>query len=225
MRSLVEKYLVESDENKRGQILAQLKAEEGGQAEYVAKLLAHLKPPLKLPPVNKKDPPGLYRLSVPDGTGAVEYVVQTPPEYDPDRIYPCVLVHGRRYFAGLPSRLVVRNVRAKHEAAFWSSNSLWIHRDFSRLGFGLSNQVRLFRTRAAADTTLPTRCPATLFDRYWPHFRILDITLRFWAAWDLALAHPDLWAGAVLISPSARQVYRALLRTERQNGSHLRSVR
>ncbi len=203
VRSLVEKYLVESDENKRGQILAQLKAEEGGQAEYVAKLLAHLKPPLKLPPVDEKDPPGLYRLSVPDGTGAVEYVVQTPPEYDPNRIYPCVLS-----LAGV-------GISPDYQVDWWCGtfepNTKQRFGQATRFGYIVISPAWALDYQTKYDYSEPEqqrilRCLRDAQRRF-----SIDTGRIFVsghqagsaAAWDLALAHPDLWAGAVLISPSA----------------------
>ncbi len=91
VRDMIQQYLVEADEARRTQILTQLKSEEGGRPDLVVKLLATMKPPRKPPTVSSEDPPGLYRMQCNVGGEAVQYLVQTPPEYDPNRIYPCIV--------------------------------------------------------------------------------------------------------------------------------------
>ena len=203
VRPLIEMYLVESDEAKRSQIAAQLKAEEGGQAEYVAKLLAHIKPPLKLPLVDEKDPPGLFRLSVPDGAGAVQYVVQTPPEYDPNRNYPCIL--------SLPGT----GVSPEYQVDWWSGTYEPVTKQrygqATRFGYIVISPAWMqdYQTNYNYSEPEQQRILSCMRDAQ-RHFSI-DTNRIFVsghmagsaAAWDLALAHPDMWAGAVIISPSA----------------------
>ena len=56
--------------------------------KLVAKLIAHMKPPLETP--SRRKTPGFYELQVPgiDKEPDVTYYVQLPPEYDPYRRYP-----------------------------------------------------------------------------------------------------------------------------------------
>src|SRR5690606_28089066 len=76
------------------QIFRELASQEGANPATVAKLVAHMKPPLESTATSM---PGFYELSVP-GLGneaPVNYYVQLPPEYDPYRRYPAIVtLHG-----------------------------------------------------------------------------------------------------------------------------------
>jgi predicted esterase/tetratricopeptide (TPR) repeat protein len=203
VRPLVQRYLVEADEPKRAQILEQIQAEEGGQADHLVKLLANMKPPMQPPAVNEKDPPGLYRMSIPDGAGTVDYLVQTPPEYDPNRTYPCVLA--------LPGMRVSTDYQVDWWCGPFEPNTKQRYGHATRYGYIVVSPAWARDHQTNYDYT------------EWEHQRILRClrdSLRHFsidtnrvfisghlagaaAAWDLALAHPDLWAGAVLISPNA----------------------
>ncbi|MEZ6135124.1 MAG: hypothetical protein R3C53_09465 [Pirellulaceae bacterium] len=92
VRALVREYLSDADQLRRQTLLEQLASEEGAQAPLLAKMLATLKPVKALSPEVEADPPGLHRQSVTTAAGdVVNYLIQLPPEYDPNRKYPCVL--------------------------------------------------------------------------------------------------------------------------------------
>ncbi len=210
-RALVQQYLVEADSVRRTQIVARLKALEGGQPDLVVKLLALMKPPRPLPAVASEDPPGLHRLQVPLGTETLSYVVQTPPEYDPNRNYPCVV--------SLPSLSSNPDVQIN----WWCGSSLQVKE-------GEQAEAKAQRLGQA------TRKGYIVISPVWAdhgqlqynyseieHARVLKCyrdALRYFSvdtdrvfisghqagaalAWDMALSHPDLWAGAVMISPTA----------------------
>ncbi|MEX2559144.1 MAG: tetratricopeptide repeat protein, partial [Pirellulales bacterium] len=95
VRGLVRQYLAEPVKLQRNRILAEFASQEGANPAQVAKILAHMKPPLETPASEAS--PGFFELAV-DGLAGeppVIYYVQLPPEYDPHRRYPTVLtLHG-----------------------------------------------------------------------------------------------------------------------------------
>ncbi len=210
-RELVQQYLVEADGVRRSQILSQIKSLEGGQPEWVVKILALMKPPKTPPPVATDDPPGLYRMQIAMGSEKVSYVVQTPPEYDPNRVYPCVV--------SLPSLSSSPEVQIN----WWCGSPLMVKENeqaeakIQRMGQA---------TRKGYIVISPVWAPKGQLQYNYSeieHARVLKCyrdALRHFSidtdrvfisghqagaalAWDIALSHPDLWAGAVMISPTA----------------------
>ena len=205
VRDKVNEYLLEPALPRRQLLLEQLKGEEGAQPELLAKLLANLKP-IKSPPDTSDDTPnGFYRMEAQlRGGDVVPYVVQLPPEYDPNRKYPCVLA--------LPGAGEMPEI----EIEYWCGMSLPSPDGALRLGHA---------TRYGYIVVAPAWSPSgkpyeytegehdrilTSFRDALRHFSIdtdrVFISGHFdgaTAAWDIAQAHPDLWAGAVIISPKA----------------------
>src|SRR4029077_16847246 len=130
------------------------------------------------------------------GSGDVRYVVQLPPEYDPLRHYPTVLV------------LADVGGRPEAEIGFWAGGE-------REEGEPLGQATRHGYITVAVEWMEPHQTEY----QYSPqeHFAILgalrDACRRFSidtdrvfltghgaggnAAWDLALAHPDVWAGCM----------------------------
>jgi pimeloyl-ACP methyl ester carboxylesterase len=204
VRDTVREYLLESAAPRRQQLLEQLKGEEGAQPQLLAKLLANMKPIKPLPPHGEGDANGLYRLEAKMRNGdVIPYAVQLPPEYDPNRKYPCVLA--------LPGSGEPPDV----EIEWWCGVQLPDEVGGHRMGHA---------TRHGYIVISPFWLPAGRGYQYSEveHDRILTCyrdalrhvsvdTDRVFiaghfdgatAAWDIAQAHPDLWAGAVIISPS-----------------------
>lgn len=210
-RGLVQQYLLEADGVRRTQIVAQLKSLEGGQPDLVVKLLALMKPPKTPPPVASDDPPGLHRMEVLMGSEKVDFLVQTPPEYDPNRIYPCVV--------SLPAL----SSNPEIQVNWWSGSPLQVKENeqaeakIQRMGQASRNGYIVVSPVWAAKGQLQYNYSEI------EHLRVLKCfreALRHFAidtdrvfisghqagaaaAWDIALAHPDMWAGAVMISPTA----------------------
>ena len=92
------KYLLESRPAQRKELWDQIRAEEASTPKHIAMILALMKPP-KSPPRSSRETPFQYELTVPsfqDGK-VFTYLVQLPPEYDPNRKYPTILtLHGER---------------------------------------------------------------------------------------------------------------------------------
>jgi pimeloyl-ACP methyl ester carboxylesterase len=163
----------------------------------VAQILKLMKPPLDVSKEAKKGQ-GLFELVIPgmSGSGDVRYVVQLPPEYDPLRHYPTVLV------------LADAGVRPEAEIEFWAGEK-------REEGEPLGQATRHGYITVAVEWIEPHQTEYQYSAR--EHFAILgalrDACRRFSidtdrvfltghgvggnAAWDLALAHPDVWAGCM----------------------------
>jgi pimeloyl-ACP methyl ester carboxylesterase len=205
VRGLVTEYLNSPTDARSQEILRILKTEEGAQPAFLDKLLETMKPPRKLPEQAEADPPGLHRLSINVGGDTVNYLVQLPPEYDPNRKYPCVLA--------LPGRTEPPEI----EVEWWcgvsvpSNFGLYRHGQATRYGYivvspdwmtkiqpeyqyteGEHHRILAVLRDALRHTSIDT-------DRIYISGHFDGAT----AAWDLAQSHPELWAGAVMISPGA----------------------
>lgn len=210
-RSLVQQYLTESDSIRRSQILAQLKSLEGGQPDLVVKLLALMKPPKTPPPVATEDAPGLHRMQISMGNETVNYLVQTPPEYDPNRVYPCVLSLPSlgsnpdvqvNWWCGSPIQTkaseqaeikVQRFGQATHNGYIVIS-PVWFTEGQLQYNYSEIEHARVLKCYRDA-----LRHFSIDTDRVFISGHQAGAAL----AWDMALSHPDMWAGAVMISPTA----------------------
>jgi len=221
VRRLVAEYLATADLARRQAILDQLRQLEGADPASVAKMLPLLPPPLPLPAaaadsaageepqdddVAANDPPGLHRVTTAWAAGPpVDYLVQLPPEYNPLRSYPVVVtLHAP---PGTPEA----------QLAWWC---------------GPYNQELKMRMGQAARHGYVVVAPAwtrpgqSLYEYTTPeHHRVLaavrdamrrvsiDADRVFLsghgegasAAWDIALAHPDIWAGLLAVGAEARK--------------------
>lgn len=216
VRALVHEYLAGADSQRRDAILNELRSEEGAQPAMIAKLLALLKPPLRLTEgrsaredVAEADvPEGFYRRSVSMAGGEdVEYTIQLPPEYDPNRKYPCVVA--------LPGS--TSQFEANVPIDFWCGSNVQLAESQARFGYAtrygyivvspnwLDSRLSYYqyteteKLRVLACFRDALRRASIDTDRVFitGHFEGAA------AAWDIAQSHPDLWAGAVMISPVA----------------------
>ncbi len=202
VRNLVQQYLIEPLKPQREQILEQLRRQEGATPERVARLLAHMKPPLPTQPIEGK--PGYYVLEVPSvgQEPAVRYYVQLPPEYDPYRRYPTILtLRG----AGTTAELQVDWWAGQWEQGGWRSGQA------ARHGYIViapdwpaqhQNQYQYsLREHAAVLQTLRDACRRFSIDT--DRVFLTGHSMGGDAAWDIGLAHPDLWAGVIPIVAQA----------------------
>jgi predicted esterase len=204
IRQWIRRYLNASLEQDRRAILAELQSLEGSTPANVARLLSHMKPAVETEP-SEPDRPGYFSLTVPglQGQGDFEYLVQLPPEYDPYRRYPCVVtLNGAGtapdqqidwwagdYHAELRMRLgqasrhgyiVVAPVWTKPHQREYEFSA----REHAAVLYALRDACRRF----SIDT-----------DRVF----LSGHSMGGDAAWDLGLAHPDLWAGVIPIVATA----------------------
>ena len=208
VRDLVAEYLATPNAARREQILDTLRNLEGAEPEYVDLMLPLLKPPYTYrqdgettgpwPEGSQSEVPGMHIV---DQDGA-RYIVQLPPEYNPLREYPCVLaLHESRtdpltqidWWAGaFDSQTGERRGHATRHgfivvAPIWSRPGQIVYeytpQEHQRMLVSMRDAMR----RAAIDA-----------DRVFIAGHGEGAT----AAWDIALAHPDLWAGMISISGS-----------------------
>lgn len=200
LRNLIRDYLAEEVKLDRDRILDQIRSQEGSTPEHVARLISQMKPPWQLPPANP-DTPGLYQLSVPafDGGPDIQYLVQLPPEYDPYRRYPTVVtLHASGtdpalqidWWAGGRTENGARLGQATRHgyiviAPAWGKPSQRSYEYSAREHAAVLDSLRDACRRFAVDV-----------DRVYLSGHAMGAD----AAWDLAIAHPDLWAGAIPIS-------------------------
>jgi predicted esterase len=200
VRDAVRRYLVSTREQERDAILRELDELEGATPDNVAKLLAQMKPAVETQ-FPEEGVPGLAELSVPalSGEEDIRYHVQLPPEYQPYRRYPCVVTlngvgttplqqidwwcggynKDRQMRTGQASRhgfvVIAPQWQKPHQRKYEYSA-----REHAAVLYSLRDACRRF----SIDT-----------DRIF----LSGHSMGGDAVWDVALAHPDLWAGAIPI--------------------------
>ncbi|MCS7304558.1 MAG: tetratricopeptide repeat protein [Thermoguttaceae bacterium] len=202
VRNLVRQYLIQQEKPQRDQILQQLSRQEGATAERVARVLAHMKPPLESQPMEGK--PGYYVLEVP-GVGrepAVRYYVQLPPEYDPYRRYPAIMtLRG----AGTTAELQVDWWAGEWHAQGWRMGQAARHGYIVIAPDWPAEHQKQYqyslREHAAVLQTLRDACRRFSIDT--DRVFLTGHSMGGDAAWDIGLAHPDLWAGVIPIVAQA----------------------
>ncbi|MEM1070862.1 MAG: alpha/beta hydrolase, partial [Planctomycetota bacterium] len=197
VRDLVAEYLGDADDIRRKEIIDTLRNLEGSQPEYVDRMLPLLLPVKPFPEGSESQSVGgMFAVD----TGTARYLVQLPPEYNPLRQYPCVIaLHESRsdplnqinWWAGpYDADAGVRMGHAARHgfivvAPIWSRPNQRLYeytpKEHQRVLVAMRDAMR--RTSIDADRIFLTG-----------HGE------GGTAAWDIALAHPDLWAGMVAIS-------------------------
>jgi len=203
VRDSVIQYLSEPLAHRRLTLLQSIESLEGAGVPDVAKLIAHMKPPWDIPDEGVGDH-RVYDLTAPGKTehGDFRYVVQLPPEYDPYRPYPALIVLNGAYNTPL------------QELNFWAGPP---PRDAegATIGARRGQAMRHGYIVLAVDWQKPLQGKYEYSLR--EHEAVLaslrDATRRFSidtdrvflsghgiggdAAWDFAQSHPDMWAGVI----------------------------
>lgn len=205
-RDLVSEYVSNKDGVDRRAILDKLKGMEGGAPAYVAKILQFMKPPLwNAEPETSSEIPGYFLMRVPGVPGRSDffYYVQLPQGYDPYRKYPTIVtLHGAGtsaeqqidWWAGSHSeKAKLRTGQAARNgyiviAPIWAEEHQFEYNysayEHAAVLFSLRHALRHF----SIDT-----------DRVF----LSGHSMGGDAAWDIGLAHPDLWAGVIPIVAKA----------------------
>lgn len=205
-RDLVSEYISNKDGVDRRAILDKLKGMEGGSPAYVAKILQFMKPPLwNAEPETSSEIPGYFLMRVPGVPGRSDffYYVQLPQGYDPYRKYPAIVtLHGAGtsaeqqidWWAGSHSeKAKLRTGQAARNgyiviAPIWAEEHQFEYNysayEHAAVLFSLRHALRHF----SIDT-----------DRVF----LSGHSMGGDAAWDIGLAHPDLWAGVIPIVAKA----------------------
>ncbi len=197
VRDNVVAYLREPQAAKRAALVAEIRDLEGGTPERVAQILKLIKPPEKIDQPSHRGH-GFFEMGVelPAPGGLVRYLVQLPPDYDPLRTYPTlVTLNGQGYSPEL-------------QLDYWAGGP--------REGAGRRGQaMRQGYITIAVDWQIPHQInyAYTLREHQAVLGSVRDALRRFSidtdrlfltghdiggdAAWDIGLAHPDLWAGVI----------------------------
>ncbi len=205
VRDLVRKYLTTPDMLGRKKILDEFHSEEAASPAMVARIIAAMKPALQTPEPSAAAT-GYYELEVASqgSETPVTYYVQLPPEYDPLRRYPAILtLRG----AG--------TVTAPQQIDWWAGDM----RSGARKGQAGRNGYIVIApewlTEHQKEYRYSAREHAAVLDTLRDACRRFSIdTDRVFlsghscggdAAWDIGLAHPDLWAGVIPISAQSQR--------------------
>jgi len=196
---MIRDYLRGASETDREKIATYVQQESGGEPAMVAELLAHMKPPID-PPEPVADKPGYYRLEAPGLTKEtpVTYYVQLPPEYDPYRLYPTIVtLHGAfnsaerqiDWWMGPWDNSGARTGQAARHgyiviAPEWAAEHQKQYEYSAREHTAVLSALRDACRQFSIDT-----------DRVY----LSGHSTGGDAAWDIGLAHPDLWAGVIPI--------------------------
>jgi acetyl esterase/lipase len=206
VRDAVIRYLREPAAHEREPILNSIVSMEGATVEQLAKLIARMKPPWH-DAQQAATPGGFLQLSAPGQTsdGDFTYFIQLPPEYDPYRRYPTLVVLNGAYntaeqeldfWAGSPvtpegGKAVVRRGQAMRHgyiviAVDWQKPHQYEYEYSAREHIAVLTSLRDAMRRFSIDT-----------DRVF----LSGHGIGGEAAWDMAQAHPDLWAGGIPFAP------------------------
>jgi pimeloyl-ACP methyl ester carboxylesterase len=205
VRDKIVAYLRDPLAQNRSKIASELRDTEGATLERVAQILKLMKPPLEVPK-NSERASRLHELTVTGRAdeGDSRCLIQLPPEYDPLRHYPTIVTMPD---AGvLPEQML----------DFWAGPI-----DKDKNGDRLGQATRQGYIVIAIDWQAPHQFTYDYSTR--EHQAVLgalrDACRRFAidvdkvfltghgiggdAAWDIGIAHPDVWAGVIPIVATA----------------------
>jgi poly(3-hydroxybutyrate) depolymerase len=201
VRALLREYLVAAERPERDRLLARMEEEDACDASTIAAIARQMRPPLEPPPAVAA---GLHEIEVPglEGEGATRCLVQLPPEYDPLRRYPAVVslhagwsspLNQIEWWAGMPGPDGLRRGQATRHgtiviAPAWGRRHQTAYEYSAREHAAVLGSLRESLRRFSIDS-----------DRVF----LSGHSMGGDAAWDIALAHPDLWAGLAAVVPTA----------------------
>jgi len=205
VRHLLRRYLNSAEATERTALRRQLEDEEAFDAQTVAAIAAAMLPPV-IPPAATAE--GLYEITVPipsstDSDGrTIRCLVQLPPEYDALRRYPTIVsLHAAwttplnqiEWWAGTTGPEGTRLGQASRHGAIVIAPA-WAEEN--QLAY---NYSAIEHAAVLASLREASRRFAIDSDRVF----LSGHSMGGDAAWDIALAHPDLWAGLIAISATA----------------------
>lgn len=205
VRRWIREYLNKGSAPERQRTYEYIQQEPGVDAAMVAGLLAHMTPPVDPPkPVAGKT--GYYEIEVPGLTkgSPVTYWLQLPPEYDPYHRYPAIVaLHGEA-------------ANAEREIDWWAGERVkdgqragqatrygyiviapeWTVEHQKQYGYSAYEHVTVLNS-------LRDACRRFSIDT--DRVFLAGHSIGGDAAWDIGLAHPDLWAGVIPIVAQAER--------------------
>lgn len=210
VREKVREYLTTSNPARREAILNELRDIEGAEPEYISRMLPLLDPVQELPEAAAHETiAGSYRMRGIQGMPSdADYDIQLPPEYDPRRPYPCIVAlappsadpasqiewWSGRFDEKMKTRL---GLGSRHGYIVIAPN-------WTRSGQGLYEFTAIEHARVLASLRDAMRRTQIDSDRVF----IVGHGEGGTAAWDIALSHPDLWAGMVADGGEPRKTIR-----------------
>ena len=199
VRKQIGPYLIEKRVIERRMMLKDLRSREGATPELVSKLLRYVLPPLAAEPIDEAT--GLHWFQffgLPDEP-LLDCYVQLPPEYDPHRLYPAIVTLDGA--GGSPQQQIdwwagVHGDDGRRLGQATRYGYIVIAPDWAR-----SNQKEYKMSaaeHAAVLNALREACRRFAIDT--DRVFLSGHAMGGDAAWDIGLAHPDLWAGVIPIS-------------------------
>ncbi|MDR0608555.1 MAG: esterase family protein [Planctomycetaceae bacterium] len=201
-RRLVTEYLQSNNNDwQRKTILEQLKALESARPDLIVRLLAHLKPPKEELPATDEERPGFYTFEldnpIRETVEKIRYVVQLPPEYDPNRRYPVIVtLNGSTQSPEMMLDWWSGSWRGKERYGHAARNGFivvapdWNPPEMKQLDYD-------FSALAHASVLYSLKDVFRRFNIDTDRVFLSGHGIGGTAAWDIALAHPDLWAGVI----------------------------
>jgi len=204
-REQIRRYMNEPVQLKRNEIESALRSAEGTAVPLIARLIANMKPPLETPEPSRETP-GFYKLSVPVGIDRepdVTYYVQLPPEYDPYVRYPTIVT------------LNGAGTTPLNQVDWWAGSMVEGGRfgQATRQGYivvavdwqkeGQREYGFTAREHSAVLSSLRDACRR--FSINTDRVFLSGHSMGGDAAWDIGLAHPDLWAGVIPIVAQSKK--------------------
>ena len=199
VRGMIREYLNEPTAPLREKTFTYIRQESGASPSMVAELLAHMKPPVGEPQA-VADKPGSFEIEVPGlaKERSITYYVQLPPEYDPYRLYPTIVtLNGEAataqqqidWWAGAGGDGGARLGQATRHGYIVIA-PVWTEEHQKHYGYSA-------REHAAVLNSLRDACRRFAIDT--DRVFLSGHSIGGDAAWDIGLAHPDLWAGVIPI--------------------------
>ena len=200
VRGLLRDYLRAADEPARNAAWAALRNEEAFDAGTLAGIAAAMRPPLDPPPATS---PGLHEISARGIDGRdVRCLVQLPPEYDPLRRYPVIVsLHASwstplnqiEWWAGMPGADGLRLGQATRHGAIVVAPA-WAREQQSAYDYSAAEHAVVLASLREAMRRFSIDSDRVFLSGH---------SMGGDAAWDIGLAHPDLWAGVIVVSAAA----------------------
>ncbi|MFV1967604.1 MAG: dienelactone hydrolase family protein [Pirellulaceae bacterium] len=212
VRDAVVSYLQSMHHHERQAILEKIKGLEGGTPSYVAKILENIRPPLAIPEPQteseeKKPAPGFFEFTIPglEEEAKFTYYLQLPPEYHPDRRYPCVVtLNGAGsselkqidwWAGGFNERSQMRDGQAARRGYIVLAPQ-WREPYQSEYGFTAREHAAVLHSLRHAIRRFSIDTNRVFLSGH---------SMGGDAAWDIGVAHPDLWAGVIPIVARANK--------------------
>lgn len=210
VRDEAQKYLSGTRPHERDEALERMRSLEGATPAYLAQIIANMKPPVATE-ATEQETPGLYELTVPgiEEQADFSYYVQLPPEYNPYRRYPCVVTlngAGTSELQQVDWWAGTYNEQARMRDGQAARRGYIVIAPKWQKPFQRKYEFTL-REHAAVLFTLRDACRRMSIDT--DRVFLSGHSIGGEAAWDIALSHPDLWAGVIpIVANSGRYVHK-----------------